>query len=186
LGGSSEAETAFSAAGPSRAGPSRLSWEKKWRGRKVYKPVNRKGFSPSPLRGERAGVRGGLIEPRLECSRRPQLAPHRAACGRRNSSGFRREGPIDEIGKKRVREELFKVIEYQMRKGNPKETKQTFDRLRAAGYSRKETMRLLACVLIVELNEMVRDKRTYDEAIYVNKLILLPEMPWSDEPEDCT
>ena len=93
---------------------------------------------------------------------------------------------MDEIGKKHVREELFKVIEYQMRKGSPKETKQTFDRLRAAGYSRKETMRLLACVLIGELNEMVRDKRTYDEAIYVKKLILLPEMPWSDEPEDCT
>jgi peroxiredoxin family protein len=93
---------------------------------------------------------------------------------------------MDEIGRKHVREELFKVIEYQMRKGRPKETKQTFDRLRAAGYSRKETMRLLACALLVELHEMVRDKRTYDEAIYVKKLMGLPKMPWSDEPEDCT
>ncbi|MGA8571874.1 MAG: hypothetical protein ACLP7A_14095 [Desulfobaccales bacterium] len=72
---------------------------------------------------------------------------------------------MDEYGKKHVREELFKVIEYQMRKGTPKETKQTFDRLRAAGYSRKETMRLLACVVIVELNDMLRDMRTFDEAI---------------------
>jgi len=127
-----------------------------------------------------------LIEQRLEFSRRPQLAPDRAACGRRNSSGFRREGTIDEIGKKHVREELFKVIKYQMREGSPKEIKQTFDRLRAAGYSRKETMRLMACVVIVELNEMVKDKRTYDEVIYVKKLKALPEMPWSDEPEDCT
>ena len=93
---------------------------------------------------------------------------------------------MDEVSKKNVRKQLFKVIEYQMREGKPKETKQTFDRLRAAGYSHQETMRQLACVVIVEMNEMVRDKRTFDEAIYVKKLKALPEMPWSDEPEDCT
>ena len=131
-------------------------------------------------------MRGGLIEQRLEFSRRPQAAPDMVACGRRTSSGFRREGPVDEVGKKHVREELFKVIEYQMREGSPKETKQTFDRLSAAGYSRKETMRLIACVLIAELYDIVKDKRTYDEAIYVKRLKALPEMPWSDEPEDRT
>lgn len=83
-----------------------------------------------------------------------------------------------------AREALFEAIETQMREGNPPETKQTFDRLTAAGYSRKETMKYLACVLLVELNGMVRDKRMYIEASYVKKLKALPEMPWEDEPKE--
>jgi len=131
-------------------------------------------------------VRGGLIDQRLECT--VDLSLHRI--GRPVAAAIlrvlRRVALVDELRKKRVREELFKVIEYQMRKDSPKETKQTFDRLRAAGYSRKETMRLLAFALLVEMNEMVKDRRTYNEAIYVKKLKALPEMAWSDEPEDCT
>ncbi|MDP2045967.1 MAG: hypothetical protein Q8L00_07135, partial [Deltaproteobacteria bacterium] len=59
--------------------------------------------------------------------------------------------------RKMAREALYEAIENQMREDNPLETKATFHRLLAAGYSRKETMRLLACVLLVELNDMVRD-----------------------------
>jgi hypothetical protein len=91
---------------------------------------------------------------------------------------------MNEPDRKNVRKALFEVIENQMKMDNPPETKETFHRLRAAGYSRKETMRLLACVLLVELNDMVRDNRLYDEATYVEKLMALPEMPWEDEPDD--
>jgi len=91
---------------------------------------------------------------------------------------------MDQARAKNIRRELFKVIEVQMKDNNPPETKETFHRLRAAGYSRKETMRMLACVLLVEMNDMVRDNRLYDEASYVKKLTALPEMPWEDEPED--
>jgi hypothetical protein len=91
---------------------------------------------------------------------------------------------MPEPDRKKVRKTLFKVIENQMKMDNPPETKETFHRLRAAGYSRKESMRLLACVLLVELNDMIRDNRLYDEATYVKKLTALPEMPWEDEPEE--
>jgi hypothetical protein len=86
--------------------------------------------------------------------------------------------------RKKVRKALFEVIENQMKMNNPPETKETFHRLRAAGYSRKETMRLLACVLLVELNDMVKDNRLYDETSYVKKLTALPEMPWENESDD--
>jgi hypothetical protein len=85
--------------------------------------------------------------------------------------------------RKMVREGLFKAIETQMKDGEPAETKATFNRLLAAGYSRKETMKFLASVLLVELNDMVRDKRLYDEASYVKKLKALPRLPWEEEPE---
>ncbi len=91
---------------------------------------------------------------------------------------------MHEPDRKNVRKALFEVIENQMKMDNPPETKETFHRLRAAGYSRKETMRLLAAVVLIELNEMVRDKRLFNETIYVKKLKALPEMPWEDEPED--
>jgi hypothetical protein len=82
-----------------------------------------------------------------------------------------------------AREALFEAIENQMKGDGPPETKETFDRLRASGYSRQETMKMLACVLLDELNEMVKVNRTYDEANYVRKLKLLPRLPWEYEPD---
>jgi len=86
--------------------------------------------------------------------------------------------------RKIAREALFAAIENQMKEGNPPATRETFDRLRAAGYSRKETMKFLACALLVELNEMSRDHRIYDETSYVNRLKMLPQLPWEYEPEE--
>lgn len=82
-----------------------------------------------------------------------------------------------------AREALFKAIENQMKGEGPPETKETFERLRASGYSRKKIMELLACVLLVELDEMVREKRTYDAASYIRKLKALPQLPWEYDPE---
>lgn len=91
---------------------------------------------------------------------------------------------MSEPDRRIAREALFEAIENQMKAGNPPATKETFNRLRAAGHSRKETMKFLACVLLCELNEMLRDNRTYDEMSYVNRLKMLPQLPWEYEPED--
>jgi hypothetical protein len=91
---------------------------------------------------------------------------------------------MHEPDRKMVQEALFEAIENQMKEGEPRETKATFDRLLADGYSRRETMKFLASVLLVELNDMVRDNRLYDEASYVKKLKTLPLLPWEAEPED--
>jgi hypothetical protein len=82
-----------------------------------------------------------------------------------------------------AREALFEAIENQMKGEGPPETKETFDRLRASGYSRNKTMELLACALLVELDEMVREKRPYDAASYIRKLKALPQLPWEYDPE---
>jgi hypothetical protein len=82
-----------------------------------------------------------------------------------------------------AREALFEAIENQMKGEGPPETKETFDRLRDSGYSRNKTMELLACVLLVELDEMVREKRPYDATSYIRKLKALPQLPWEYDPE---
>ncbi|MFH1596368.1 MAG: hypothetical protein ABIG94_08385 [Pseudomonadota bacterium] len=86
--------------------------------------------------------------------------------------------------RKIAREALFKAIRIQMKEGNPPETTETFRRLMSEGYSRKESMKLIACVLLVEINEMVKENRLYNEATYVKALKALPRLPWEDEPED--
>ena len=86
--------------------------------------------------------------------------------------------------RKAVREALFEVIENQMKADNPPETKATYHRLRAAGHSRKETMKMLACVVLNELNDMIKENRTFNEAGYIKALKALPRLPWEEEPDD--
>jgi hypothetical protein len=92
-----------------------------------------------------------------------------------------------ETDRRKIRKTLFEVIENQMKANNPPETKETYQRLRGAGYSRKETMKVLACVVLKELNDMVKENRTFDEAGYIQALKALPQLPWEweEEPEDC-
>ena len=69
-----------------------------------------------------------------------------------------------------------------MRDGTPPETKETYDRLRSLGYSKRKVMKMLACVALIELNDMARENRTHNEARYVELLKALPKLPWDDDP----
>jgi len=89
----------------------------------------------------------------------------------------------DEERGRHVRKALFEVIENQMNMDNPPESRKTYQRLLDQGFSREETMRMMAAVVIVELNDMVKHNRTFDEAGYVEALQALPQLPF-DEDED--
>ncbi len=68
-----------------------------------------------------------------------------------------------------------------MRDCNPPETKQTFDRLRSEGHTKKEAMKLIGCALAVEIFEMLRYKKLFNESRYVENLSRLPEIPGGEE-----
>lgn len=59
--------------------------------------------------------------------------------------------------------------------------KETYDRLLAEGHPKEEVMKMLGSVLIVEMYEMSADGRDFDEAGYIERLNLLPDMSWMDE-----
>jgi hypothetical protein len=80
-----------------------------------------------------------------------------------------------------AREAILEVIENQMRDGTPPETKQTFDRLLAEGYSREETMKLLSFVILRDLSEMVKKKEMFNEQRYVAALHALPDLQLDDD-----
>ena len=79
-----------------------------------------------------------------------------------------------------AREALFEIIENQIRDLSPQETKQTYDRLCSEGHSSNETMKMIACVLMSELSDMVQEQRDFDEQRYVTALKALPKLPWDD------
>ena len=80
-----------------------------------------------------------------------------------------------------VRAALFEAIENQLRANDPPETRHTLDRLLNAGHSRKEAMKLIACALLNEMNDVLKSQTPYDNARYVANLNRLPELPWDDE-----
>jgi predicted secreted Zn-dependent protease len=74
-----------------------------------------------------------------------------------------------------VREALFETIQNQIDKSNPKETKVTYDRLIREGRPHEEAMRLIAFVLVREMNDMLKAGRPFNEARYIKALKALPK-----------
>lgn len=83
-----------------------------------------------------------------------------------------------------VNDAVFEVLENQMRDGTPPETKLTYDRLLSEGHSHDEVMPMLATVLLCEMNDMVRDQKTFNEARFVAALNKLPELPADHDDDD--
>jgi hypothetical protein len=67
------------------------------------------------------------------------------------------------------------VIEQQLRDGNPPETRQTFDRLRDAGYPQRTAVGMIGEVLINEIDHMMPEKRAFDRDRFQTLLQRLEE-----------
>jgi len=85
-------------------------------------------------------------------------------------------GQLDPERQAMMRESLYQALENQMRDGTPLETKETFERLVREGTSEEDTMELMATVLFVEMFEILKDNRVFDEKKYVENLKALPNL----------
>ena len=79
-----------------------------------------------------------------------------------------------------VREGLIEVVDNQLRDNEPPETRQTFGRLIAEGYSEDESKKLIACVLLLEMNVMMANNEVFNADRYVDGLGDLPDVPFDD------
>ena len=82
---------------------------------------------------------------------------------------------------KELQNAIHAIVKNQMRDGTPPETKQTYDRLMAAGHSREETMRLIGCAVTTEIFDVLKENQNYDEQRYIAALEALPKLPQHDE-----
>lgn len=80
-----------------------------------------------------------------------------------------------------LRDALLEILENQLRDFDPPETKETYDRLIAEGYSEKETRHFLAAAIGMEINEMMRDMEPFNRDRFVATLRELPDSLLEDD-----
>ncbi len=76
-----------------------------------------------------------------------------------------------------LRGQILEVVENQLRDNEPPETRATLTRLMAEGHSEYEAKKLIGCVVVAEMFEVLRQGRVYDRDRYVAALADLPEIP---------
>lgn len=80
----------------------------------------------------------------------------------------------------KIREQIFEIIKNQIRDNNPPETKATFDRLRKQGFDDFQTRQLIGQCLAVELFEVMKFGRPYNNERYIRNLKALPKKPFDE------
>jgi hypothetical protein len=76
-----------------------------------------------------------------------------------------------------LRDQIFEIIHNQMKGNNPPETKITYNRLIKKGYSDFETKQLIGQCIAVELFQVLKFKKPFDEIRYIRNLNNLPQKP---------
>ncbi len=71
----------------------------------------------------------------------------------------------------------MEVVENQLRDNDPPETRQTYDRLVAEGQSDAEARRLIGCVVVTEIFDVLKQNKPYNAQRFVAALHKLPAMP---------
>ena len=65
---------------------------------------------------------------------------------------------------------ILEVVENQIREGDPPETRQTLERLLAAGYSRKQATEMIGSAVVEEIWAVLHDHKPFDRARFVGLL----------------
>ncbi len=78
----------------------------------------------------------------------------------------------------KIREQIFEIIKNQLRDNDPPETKATFDRLRKQGFDDFQTRQMIGQCLAVELFEVMKFGKPYNNARYIKNLLALPKDPF--------
>ncbi|HHU46939.1 MAG TPA: DUF1841 family protein [Bacteroidales bacterium] len=77
-----------------------------------------------------------------------------------------------------MREQIFEIIENQLRDNNPPETKATYDRLIKRGFDDLQTRQMIAQCLVVEIFDALKYGKPYNNERYVKNLKALPKEPF--------
>lgn len=78
-----------------------------------------------------------------------------------------------------LRATILEVIANQLAALEPPETKQTYDRLVAQGYSDEQARELIGAVVASEIFHVLNEQKSFDNERYVAALAQLPQMPWT-------
>ena len=77
----------------------------------------------------------------------------------------------------KLREHIFEIIENQLRDNDPPETKATYDRLQKEGFDDFQTRQMIGQCLAVELFDVFKFGKPYNNERYIKNLKSLPKRP---------
>jgi hypothetical protein len=77
-----------------------------------------------------------------------------------------------------LRDQIFEIIRNQIKDNDPPETKITYNRLIKQGYSDFETKQLIGQCIAVELFQVLKFQKPFDEKRYIKNLNNLPKEPF--------
>jgi len=78
----------------------------------------------------------------------------------------------------KLREHIFEIIKNQLRDNNPPETKNTYDRLIKNGFDDFQTRQMIGQCLAVELFDVIKFGKPYNNERYIKNLRALPKEPF--------
>ena len=76
-----------------------------------------------------------------------------------------------------LKREFLRVVDNQLRAGDPPETRQTLERLKQEGYTDEESRLLIAQCVAAEMMAVMETNLPFDEKRYAVCLHRLPESP---------
>ena len=77
-----------------------------------------------------------------------------------------------------MREQIFEIVNNQLRDNDPPETKATYNRLKKQGFDDLQTRQMIAQCIAVELFEVLKFKKPFDNERYIKNLNGLPKEPF--------
>ena len=76
-----------------------------------------------------------------------------------------------------LRNAVFEVIDNQINANDPPETALTLERLMNEGYSDFQAKQLMGQVVVIEVIDVLKNKKPYNEQRYIKNLRNLPNEP---------
>ena len=77
-----------------------------------------------------------------------------------------------------LREQILEIVNNQLNDINPPETKITFDRLKEEGFNDFQTRQMIGACVAVEIFDVIKSGKPYNNDRYIKKLNKLPEEPY--------
>ncbi len=77
-----------------------------------------------------------------------------------------------------LREQIFDIIKNQLKDNEPPETKATFDRLQKQGFDDFQIRQMIGQCLAVELFDIMKNRKSYNNQRYTKNLLALPQVPF--------
>ncbi len=78
----------------------------------------------------------------------------------------------------KLREQIFEIIKNQIKNNDPPETKLTYNRLRELGFDDFQTRQLIGQCLAVEMFDVLKYGKPYQNERYIKNLLALPKEPF--------